>query len=286
MTEKALFQEALPHGAVRCLLCPRGCVIPEGKTGFCRVRLNKGGVLQALTAHTITAAAYDPTEKKPFARFYPGRLIFSIGNFGCNFCCDYCQNHAIVYDPATVQGISSDEAILDAAAAHDSAGIAFTYNEPTIAYELVLRLSRKAKEKGLAVAVVSNGFINEAPLKELLPYTDAWNIDLKMGRDDRYRTICGGTMEDVLRSIRLVYEGGKHVEVTCLLIPTLNTDDDSLTAMAKSIASVSPDIPVHLSRYFPAFRRTTPPTPLSAMARGEAIFRKYVHKVHLGNMPA
>ncbi len=281
--EEALYYEPCRDGTVICRLCPHACRIRDGQYGFCRVRHNRNGRLYTDTDHSITGAAYDPVEKKPFRQWQPGRTIFSIGNFGCSFHCDFCQNHEIVHNPHTVRTPILDEKLLRLAGANGSVGIAFTYNEPIVGYEMMYRLAQKSRAAGLLTAVISNGFICTKPLKALIPYIDAWNIDLKMADDVTYRRICGGTMEDVLRTIRICHEMC-HVEVTTLLIEGLNTGCGQVDRIARAVADISPDIPLHLTRYFPAFRRTTPATPLQTIYEAQETAMKHLKYVYLGNV--
>lgn len=253
-----------------CDICPNKCNISEGKTGRCRARTFDGKKILPLNYGKITAAALDPIEKKPLRRYRPGSMIFSVGSFGCNLTCPFCQNHRIsmtdrahaIYKELNpyqlLDAVSSIDLSSDQSADHYSSskksgniGIAFTYNEPLIGYEYVLESARLFKNAGMDVVLVSNGYICEAPLLELLPYVDAMNIDLKAFNNDFYKSI-GGDLETVKNTIRLSSEKC-HVEVTTLIIPGENDSPAEMKEEAKWLASISKDIPLHISRFFPAF---------------------------------
>ena len=239
-----------------CSLCPNKCNIPPGGTGLCRARTFDGDKIVPLNYGKITAAAMDPIEKKPLRRFEPGSRIFSAGSFGCNLSCPFCQNHRISMtdnEHAICKDLNPYQ-LLDAVTSlndPDNIGIAFTYNEPLIGYEYVLDSARLFKNAGLKVVLVSNGYICEEPLKELLPYVDAVNIDLKAFNDDFYSRI-GGDLETVKNTIRLAHEYC-HVEVTTLIIPGENDSPEEMKKEAQWIASIDNNIPLHISRFFPAY---------------------------------
>ena len=268
-----------------CELCPHRCRIAEGQAGRCGVRQNQDGTLISLTDGRYLTGHLDPIEKKPLARFRPGTWIYSVGTAGCNLSCDFCQNWELVHMPLDRPGTRflSDDYILAEAAREPSSGIAFTYNEPLMNYENLLRLSQSAKVRGLETVVVTNGYLNPEPMQELCPFIDAWNIDLKGIRDDYYRRLCGGHVAPVLESIRLADATG-HVEVTCLLIEGENTADDDIRDLALAVAAINRSIPLHLSRYFPAHLRKDPPTPLPTMFRAREICAKILEYVYLGNV--
>ncbi|MFA6669794.1 MAG: radical SAM protein, partial [Bacillota bacterium] len=211
------FKKALHYirdgDTVRCFLCPHGCVLKPGQTGRCSVRRNKGGVLYSLNYGKVTACNVDPIEKKPLYHFYPGSRILSVGSFGCNLKCGFCQNHAIAHGtPGTV--FVSPEGLADrAASAEDNIGIAYTYNEPSIWYEYVLDTARIARERGLKNVLVTNGYIGIKALEQLLPFIDALNIDVKAFSDAYYDSICSGRLSPVLDTVKAA-AGRCHVEVT------------------------------------------------------------------------
>ena len=230
----------------------------------------------------ITSYAYDPIEKKPLFHFYPGSKIFSIGTFGCNLTCKCCQNWEISHaKPLTVQ--MSDEDIIRFSRANGSIGIAYTYNEPSIGYEYVLHLSKKIKKHNLKNILVTNGYIEREPLEELIPYIDAMNIDLKFMDDKLYNQMCGGSLYPVLETIEFASKK-THIEVTSLIIEGENDSDDSIEKMAKWLSNIDKNIPLHMNRYFPAYKLSLPATSLETLQRGKEIARKYLNYVYIGNV--
>jgi pyruvate formate lyase activating enzyme len=284
MGHEAGFYEEEPGSKVRCVLCPHQCLIADHRSGICRVRANEGGVLYSKIYGEVTSSSMDPVEKKPLFHFYPGREIFSIGSWGCTFRCSFCQNWQI-----SQQQIASDhfekEEIVNTAMENGSLGVAYTYNEPTVWYEFVCDTAKLAREKGLKNVMVTNGYIMEEPLKEILPFIDAMNIDLKAFDDKFYREICGGHLEPVLSAIRQAAASGTHVELTTLVIPGLN-DGEDIAKIADWVSGVSPDIPLHLSRYFPNYKMDLDPTGLETMKTAYGIAREKLKYVYLGNLPA
>lgn len=282
MERTAQYWKSLSNGSVLCELCPHYCIIEPDETGKCRVRKNIKGTLKTLNYGKVISYAYDPIEKKPLRFFEPGTTIFSIGTFGCNLSCDFCQNHSLVnFDGPS--DIIPDDIILRLAGERQSIGIAYTYNEPSIWFEYVLQVAKQIKTLGLKNVLVTNGFINPAPLEALLPYIDAMNIDLKGYTDGFYQTVCGGLLPPVLNTIKIAAKL-THVEVTTLLIDGLNSDPDEIEAMAAWLASVDVNIPLHLSRYFPNYKMSRPPTRLETMIASKQIAEKYLNRIWLGNV--
>ncbi len=277
----AMYWHLGENGSIVCELCPHYCKIRSGQKGLCKVRYNADGVLFAANYGKIVSYAYDPIEKKPLNHFYPGTTIFSIGTFGCNLTCKFCQNHELVAFDGPVAAAKDDQ-VLELAAQNGSIGIAFTYNEPTVWYEYVLDMSKKAHVLGLKTVLVTNGYINEAPLHELLPFIDAMNIDLKSMTDGFYKDICGGSLSPVLKTIERCAKQ-THVEVTNLLIDGLNSNYDELEAMCLWLASIDPNIPLHISRYFPAHLLDVPKTRLETLELARDIAEKYLKNVSIGN---
>ncbi|HZK09838.1 MAG TPA: radical SAM protein [Clostridia bacterium] len=280
MATRAEYYKKTSSG-VQCLLCPHHCRLTDGQLGLCKARICRGKDLYSLSDGKITAMAYDPLEKKPLKYFMKGP-IFSIGSMGCNFHCDFCQNFRLL-DPQVSSIKISDKKLLQAAADRGSVGIAYTYNEPTINFEMVKRLSKKIHKQKQVNVMISNGYIEKEPLKELLPLIDAWNIDYKMPAD-LYGEVCGGKEQVVLETIREV-SLHSHVEVSTLLIPGRNTDEKVFRGMMEKLSSINPEIPLHLSRYSPCYKCTIPPTPASTMLACRKIAREYMQRVELGNMP-
>jgi len=243
------------------------------------------GNLKTINYGEITAMALDPIEKKPLYHFHPGSKILSVGSFGCNFSCGFCQNYAIAHYRAKSQYFSPDELIEACRKIDNNIGIAFTYNEPSIWYEYVYDTAKKLKETypQYKVVLVTNGYIQEEPLAKLLPYVDAMNIDLKSFQPDYYRKICGGDMEYVLKTIRKCYDKC-HVEITTLLVNGLNDSEEEVEKIAAFLASLDKNIPLHLTRYFPNYKIHRPPTDIDVMLKAREVASKYLNNVHLGNV--
>lgn len=271
---------------VFCQLCPHNCHIKEGNTGICRVRSNFSGELYAQSYGQISSIALDPIEKKPLYRFHPGSEILSVGSFGCNFSCSFCQNYGIsLEEPETVY-ISPESLVYKAHSLKPSGniGIAYTYNEPFISFEYVLDCCKLNKDKGLKNVLITNGYVQEKPLMEILPYIDAMNVDLKSFSSEFYRKLCGGGIDPVKRTIE-VSSGKCHVEITCLIIPDLNDSPQEIEAMAMWIATLSPEIPLHLSRFFPRHKLLDKkPTSVPTLEILAKIAAKHLKYVYLGNV--
>jgi len=281
--KEAQYYEKLDGQRVRCKLCPHGCLIAEGKTGLCRVRLNEGGTLYSVIYGRVTSVAMDPIEKKPLYHFHPGTAILSLGTMGCNFACMFCQNYTIAQMDAATRPLSSQDAV-QAALANDSIGIAYTYNEPFIWFEYVLETAKLARENGLKNVLVTNGYVQQEPLNELLPFVDALNIDIKSIRPEFYKKICRGSLEPVLETCKTASKAAL-VEVTNLIIPGHNDGDDDFEKLAAWIAeNMGRQTPAHLSAYFPCWKMTAPPTPQATLERAYEIFARHLDYVYLGNV--
>ena len=273
--------------SVTCELCFHHCHLEEGQTGFCRARICRNGAVVLLNCGKLTSLALDPIEKKPLRRFHPGSLILSVGSFGCNLRCPFCQNHEIsMAGEAEIQTVKVSPAQLAAKAselrAHGNIGVAYTYNEPLVSYEYVRDCAELVHEQGMVNVLVTNGTIEEGPWRALLPLIDAANIDLKGFTPAWYRRL-GGDSETVKRSIALAAERC-HVEVTTLLIPGENDSAEEIRALAQWLASVSQSIPLHLSRFFPQYKMTDrPPTPVEQVYRLAEAAREYLSYVYTGN---
>ncbi len=288
---RALYCHVPHQGAyVRCQLCPHRCVLAEGERGICRVRENRGGKLYTFVYGNPCAVNIDPIEKKPFYHFLPGTLAFSLATAGCNLRCQYCQNYTISQHPPeeTENRNAPPEAVVAATAQGGAPTIAYTYSEPMMFYEYMLDTARLARRYGLRNAVVSAGYINAEPLRELCQAVDAIKIDLKGYNDDFYRTICGGTLAPVLEAIRTIYEMGVHLEIVNLVVPTLNDDPTELRALAKWVLeTLDPDVPLHFSRFHPDYQLLNlPPTPVETLeAARQSALDAGLHYVYLGNVP-
>lgn len=282
---EAAYYEIDSSGQARCHLCPHHCRIALGHSGRCRTRYYDGEQLQALNYGQCTSIALDPIEKKPLYRFHPGSAILSLGSWGCNFTCPFCQNWQISQQEAPYRDVTPEQALALAQhyTANGSIGLAYTYNEPTLSYEFIIRTARLIHKAGLINVMVSNGYIEKEPLQALQPYIDAWNIDLKGFSQDFYQSLCGASLQPVLDTIAAV-AAVSHVEVTTLVIPGQNDDASQMRRQAQWLASLSPDIPLHLTRYFPQYRWSTPATPLATMKQLQAAASPYLHYVYLGNV--
>lgn len=283
---KALYWDKAEKNKVQCKLCPQLCVIAEGRKGFCRVRLNDEGELCTLNYGRCSSYGIDPIEKKPLYHFYPGNDIFSVGTVGCNLKCGFCQNWSIAHgDSDTVE--VSPEALVEVAERaktnNNNIGIAYTYSEPLMWYEFVMETAKLAKEKGLRNVLVTNGFINPEPMEALLPNIDAMNIDVKAFNDEFYNTVCAGELHPVKEIVELVHKQC-HVEITTLLVKGLNDSLEEIEALAEWIADLSPDIPLHLTRYFPNYKMKLPPTPIDTMEKARKTAMKKLNYVYLGNV--
>ena len=271
----------------RCELCFHRCELDEGRTGLCRARECRDGRIVPLNYGKLTGMALDPIEKKPLRRFHPGSLILSVGSFGCNLRCPFCQNHEITMaGDGEIQTVELSPERLATMAAElvprGNIGVAYTYNEPLVGYEYVRDCAALVRERGLANVLVTNGTIREPPWLELLPLIDAANIDLKGFTAAWYRKL-GGDLDTVKRSIVLAAERC-HVEVTTLLVPGENDSVEELRELARWLAGVGPNIPLHLSRFFPRHQMVDrPPTPVEWVYRLADEARAYLTHVYTGN---
>lgn len=284
MSQDALYWER-ENNRIRCQLCPHHCLIADGKSGICAVRLNKAGSLKTENYGEITALAVDPVEKKPLYHFKPGKRILSVGSFGCNFSCEFCQNYSIAHHRVKSEFLPPEQLAASSTAPYNNIGIAFTYNEPMIWYEYIYHTAKILKEISphLSIVLVTNGYVEAAPLENLLPYVDAINVDLKSMQQKYYRKICGGDLEPVLRTIEMAQEKC-HIEITTLLVNGLNDSEEETEKIADYISSLNNNIPIHLSRYFPSYKMTRPATNINLMKRASEIARKYLNYVYLGNL--
>lgn len=283
---ESAFYDKEEGGVCRCRLCPRHCRILPSQRGWCRTRWNDHGTLKALTYGLVTSAALDPIEKKPLAYFHPGAVILSLGSWGCNMNCAFCQNFEISQKEPESRKVSPDDVLRLARAltAEGNIGVAWTYNEPALSFEFIRDTAPLIKEAGLVNVMVSNGFISKEALEALLPLIDAWNIDLKGWNPDFYKTICGAARNPVLETIQRAHEMS-HVELTNLVIPKENDDPQCFEDMVRWIGSLSPAIPLHITRFFPRWRMTNrPPTPVSTLVSLGKIARKYLNHVKIGNV--
>jgi pyruvate formate lyase activating enzyme len=255
------------------------------------VRKNLDGTLYTLNYARAAALHLDPMEKKPLFHFHPGTTILSAGAPGCNLACAFCQNWELsqAREAVTEMGFSlpPEEFVALALRYREEGracvGLAYTYSEPTVWFEYVRDTARLARSRGLKNVMVTNGFISPEPLEELLKLIDAFNVDVK-GMDPRYYTrICRGRLDPVLRTVETIHRAGRHVEVTNLLVTGENTGEEEVRKLVDWLSGVSPDLPLHFSRYFPAYRMNNPPTPLEVLDRARKIARQRLRYVYLGN---
>ncbi len=271
---------------LKCNLCPRYCIISDGKVGNCGIRKNVDGKLFSLTYDKFTSVSMDPIEKKPLYHFYPTREILSLGTLGCNFHCQFCQNWEIsqaVFDERYLKTVTSSDAVA-LAKQYRSVGIAYTYNEPLINYEWLKDTMSEAKKYGLKNVIVSNGYINEEPFYNIVENIDAANIDVKSFRDEFYKKYCGGKLAPVLRTVEILVKKKKHVEITNLIIPGLNDSDEEISDLVDWVWSLGEETPLHFSRYFPCYKMTIKATPFPTLEKARKIALKKLKHVYIGNV--
>jgi pyruvate formate lyase activating enzyme len=271
---------------LECQLCPHFCKIAEGKTGICRVRKNTGEKIDLLTYGVISGYSLDPVEKKPLYHFFPGYNILSIGSYGCNMRCDFCQNYHISQNiPENILRSNIPGRIAeDLLSSENNIGIAFTYNEPIISFEFMHDVAFIAKESGFSTVMVSNGFVNTQPLLEIIRFIDAFNIDLKAFNTSFYKKLAGADIEPVKNSLKQIAKSGRHLEITTLIIPGQNDSTHEMELQSEWIANeLGKDIPFHLSRYFPTYKRDDPATSQDTLNRLFETASKNLSYVYLGN---
>jgi len=287
--KEAMFWDPKPNNAVRCKLCPHNCKIADGNRGICQIRVNNNGKLYSTMYGLISPGIVDPIEKKPLYNFYPGSRVYSFGSISCNFKCDNCQNWHISQIKAIDINVESvpPETAVGLAKQYNCKGIAWTYNEPTIWYEYTYDGSKIAKDNNLYTVYVTNGYINPEPLKKISPYLDALNIDVKSFSDDFYRKICKGRLKPVLRTAELAVKLKKHVEITNLMIPTLNDDPNQIKELVSWVyEKLGPETPLHFSRFHPDNKlKNIPITPEKTLVKAYEIAKETGLKyIYLGNI--
>lgn len=282
--ETAMFWHAIGREKIECGLCPHHCRMADGKRGLCGIRLAQGGKLYAAGYGLISSAHNDPIEKKPLYHFHPGKSIFSVGGWGCNFKCKFCQNWTISQQVDSNESPVPPEKIVAAARAAQSIGIAYTYNEPLINIEFVAECARLARKAGLVNVLVTNGYIEKEPAEFILPLIDALNIDIKSMDEEFYKNRCGGALKPVLEFARQAVTAGCHVEITNLIIPGLNDADEQIKQLAEWIvANLGEKTPLHLSAYRPEFKMDLPPTPPETLERAYRLCKEKLFYVYIGN---
>jgi len=271
----ALYWEALKEGLVRCVLCPNRCVLQDGQIGACKARKNVRGKLYSLVYGVASSVHLDPIEKKPFYHFLPGSGAYSVGTTGCNLQCKFCQNWQIaqIFPWQTESRSLPPAELVDAAVRLGARSIAFTYNEPTIAYEYVLDTAKLARAKGLKTVLVSSGYINQKPLEELLLDVDGYKIDLKGFEDRFYRDLTSGSLAPVLEAIQTIHRSGVWLEIVNLVIPGENDRDEEILALSKWVKeNLGEDVPLHFTRFHPQYKLLNkPPTPFETLAHARKL---------------
>lgn len=290
--KEALFYKKLEGERVYCELCPHFCTIAEGKRGICGVRENQKGTLYSLVYGKLASASIDPIEKKPLFHFLPGSLSYSITTVGCNFRCTFCQNFGLSQSPREKHIIEGEnvkpKAIVEAALQSGCQSISYTYTEPTIYFEYAYDIAKLAADKGLKNVFVSNGFSTAPPLEMIAPILHADNVDLKSFRDEYYRKICGGRLQPVLDTLKLLKKLDVWVEVTTLVIPGLNDSKEELTEIASFIKNEMSDAtPWHVSGFYPTYKMVDrPPTPPESLIKAREIgLSTGLKYVYAGNLP-
>ena len=288
---KADFWTAADARAVDCHLCAHRCHIKPGGRGICKVRENRDGTLVTLVYGRVIANHVDPIEKKPLFHFLPGSRAYSIATVGCNFRCGFCQNWQISQWPRTNAGEMPGQALAPEEAVEDArrsgcASMSYTYTEPTVFFEYARDTAVLAREAGLKNTFVTNGFMTSEAVKQAAGWLDAANVDLKAWSDDFYSRVCKARLEPVKETIRRMHEAGIHVEVTTLLMPGQNDAAGDLAGIAGFIASISPDLVWHVTRFHPDYQDyETPPTPPETIKRAIDIGRQAgLRYVYAGNI--
>lgn len=287
--KEGLWYEKLSEQKVHCLLCPHDCRFGLGGRGKCRVRQNHEGTLIATNYGKAGGYGLDAVEKKPLYHFFPGTQILSVGAPGCNFSCDFCQNWELAQGKqpevtVTAFGLVSDVEKYKSYHNYNVIGLAYTYSEPFMWYEFMLETAAYAQENQLKNVIVTNGFVNEKPLDEILPYIDAFNIDIKAFTEEFYRKYAYGSLAPVLRTAEKVKQYGAHLELTTLLIPGLNDAEKEIRDLVKWVAStLGKDTPLHLSRYRPAYKMKIEATPVELVIKAREIALEYLDYVYIGN---
>ena len=286
---EAQYYTKLEANKVQCTLCPHNCVLKEGQSGICKVRVYHKGELITENYGKISGYHFDPIEKKPLYHFYPGKDILSIGSVGCNLYCRFCQNHEIaqtgVHNYPYLKELSPGAIVNAALRQENSIGIAYTYNEPLVFYEFMRDVALDAKQNGLKNVMVTNGFINPEPLKSLVKFIDAFSVDLKAFTNDFYKKITSSKLNPVLESLKNIKKSGKFLEITNLVIPTLNDDKKKFEDMVIWISEeLGKDTVLHISRYHPMYKMKIESTAPDTLFSLFEIANKYLDFVYLGNL--
>ncbi len=276
---------------IKCLLCPHECIIKEETYGRCNVRMNIAGKLYSENYGKVTGLNFDPVEKKPFYNFFPGKMIQSVGTYGCNLACSFCQNYhmsqAEIHNIVTSKYYNPSEIVEATLANKNCCGISYTYNEPVVWYEFMMDIAEMAKEKDLVNTVVSNGYINPKPLDKMLNVIDGFNIDLKGFSKDFYIKLTKATFYPVKETLKKIAKSNAHLEITNLIIPGLNDDPVIFGEMTDWIASeLGKNTPLHINRYFPCYKLNIEQTKIETLVELKKIASKKLNFVYCGNISA
>ncbi len=282
---EARYWEKLDEQAVECLLCPWHCRIKPGSTGRCGARENQDGTLYSINYGQVTSLSLDPIEKKPLYHFFPGSNILSVGSFGCNLSCRFCQNsqisqgrpHTEYMSPQNLARVATERR------SQGNLGVAYTYNEPMVSFEYVADTAPLVAEAGMKNVLVTNGIVEAEPLEELLPHIDAMNVDIKSMDDDFYKRLCGGRALPARATVERAISDC-HVEITNLLIPGENDLEEQIRALVDWAAGLSADLPLHFSAYHPAYKFDAPPTPPETLKMAFEIASEKLSFVYVGNV--
>ncbi len=287
---EARFYEKLQHSQVRCKLCPRKCVIDDHERGYCGVRENQDGVYYTLVYSRPCTFHVDPIEKKPLFHFLPGTTAFSIATAGCNLNCKFCQNWQI--SQVTPEQVDSyylpPEKIATMAKDYKSKSIAYTYSEPTIFFEFMYDTAIQGKKQGVNSVVITAGFMEKDPVKDLCKVVDAIKVDLKAFTEDYYQKVVRGNLKPVLETMETIHNQGTWLEIVYLVVPTLNDGEKEIRELARwTMANLGPDVPIHFTRFYPQYLlKNLPPTPVSTLEKCKAIAdAEGLHYVYIGNVP-
>ncbi|MCF6243084.1 MAG: AmmeMemoRadiSam system radical SAM enzyme [Bacteroidales bacterium] len=287
---EAKFYTEKESDKVQCTLCPHNCILKDGQSGICKVRTNYKGKLYTENYGKISGYHFDPVEKKPLYHFYPGKDILSIGSVGCNLHCRFCQNHEIaqtgVHNYGYLRELSSGAIINAALRQENNIGIAYTYNEPLVFYEFMRDTALNAKQNDLKNVMVTNGFIKPEPLERLLNFIDAFSVDLKAFTDEFYKKITSSQLKPIQETLKTIKNSGKLLEITNLIIPSLNDDEAKFKEMVLWIKEeLGEDTVLHLSRYYPMYKMSIEATSPKTLLNLYEIAARHLNYVYIGNLP-
>ncbi len=284
---EAKYYTLIDNNKVRCNLCPHSCILKQKERGKCNVRINISGKLYSENYGKAIGLHSEPIEKKPLYHFYPGKQIYSIGSVGCNFSCQFCQNHHISHPPfpEDIAYADIDYIIKAVSKIRNICGISYTFNEPFVWFEYMFDIAKKAKINNLSNAVVTNGYINPDPLNKLLEVTDGFNVDLKSFDNSFYQKYTGAELKPVQNTLKYIVKKNIHLEIANLIIPGLNDDKNIFKKMIDWInAELGKDIPLHINRYFPGYKMNIEPTPVETIIELRQIALEKLNFVYCGNI--